>query len=47
MLNLNNMYKSFKLHEHDLKFHTTDIQEEKEKRKIQIQATRITILSES
>ena len=25
------MYKTFKLHDHDLKFHTKDIKEEKEK----------------
>ena len=27
------MYKIFKLHDHDLKFHTKDIKEEKEKKK--------------
>ena len=27
------MYKTFKLHDHDLKFHTKDIKEEKEKKK--------------
>ena len=41
------MYKTFKLHDHDLKFHTKDIKEEKEnRRKTQIQTARITILSE-
>ncbi|MFM7990381.1 MAG: hypothetical protein ACKPKO_64800 [Candidatus Fonsibacter sp.] len=42
------MYKSFKLHEHDLKFHTTDIHKENEKNnEIHIQTARITILLES
>ena len=27
------MYKTFKLHDHDLKFHTKDIKEEKDKKK--------------
>ncbi|MFM7980299.1 MAG: hypothetical protein ACKPKO_13385 [Candidatus Fonsibacter sp.] len=42
------MYKSFKLHEHDLKFDTTDMHEENEKTtKNQIHKARITIRSES
>ena len=42
------MYKSFKLHEHDIEFHTPDMKEHKEKeRETQIQLARITILSKS